>query len=102
MKRKDWRWRSLNIIERKLNKRKREHLNLGILLNLIDRQAREEKEREVQRLRDLQEKSNDRYAEIDALRAKRSYEESEKNNREIERREAEAKVIKKFYIKAKR
>jgi hypothetical protein len=53
MKRKDWRWRSLNIIERKLNKRKREHLNLGILLNLIDRQAREEKEREVQRLRDL-------------------------------------------------
>lgn len=43
---------------------------------------REEKEREVQRLRDLQEKAQDRQAEIDALRAKRAFEEGERLARE--------------------
>ena len=39
---------------------------------------KEEKEREIQRLRELQEKAADRQAEIDALRAKRAFEEGER------------------------
>jgi hypothetical protein len=39
----------------------------------------------------LQEKAQDRQAEIDALRAKRAFEESERNAREKERRELEHK-----------
>ena len=49
---------------------------------------REEKEREIQRLRELQEKAADRQAEIDALRAKRAFEEGERNAREREKLEA--------------
>ena len=48
---------------------------------------REEKEREIQRLRELQEKAADRQAEIDALRAKRAFEEGERQARERERLE---------------
>ena len=40
--------------------------------------VKEEKEREIQRLRELQEKAADRQAEIDALRAKRAFEEGER------------------------
>jgi hypothetical protein len=43
-----------------------------------ERRVKEEKEREVQRLRDLQEKAQDRQSEIDALRAKRAFEEGER------------------------
>jgi Tfp pilus assembly protein PilN len=39
-----------------------------------ERMAKEEKEREIARLRELQEKANDRQADIDALREKRSFE----------------------------
>lgn len=42
------------------------------------RRIKEEKEREVARLRELQEKAADRQAEIDALRAKRAFEEGER------------------------
>lgn len=52
----------------------------------------EEKEKEVQRLRDLQEKAADRQAEIDALRAKRAFEEGERRHREKERKERENKI----------
>ena len=48
-----------------------------------------EKEREVQKLRDMQEKAQDRQGEIDALRAKRAFEESERLAREKERKELE-------------
>lgn len=39
---------------------------------------KDEKEKEIQRLRELQEKAADRQAEIDALRAKRAFEEGER------------------------
>ena len=55
------------------------------------RRAKEEKEREVQRLRELQEKAQDRQSEIDALRAKRAFEESERIARDKERKELEHK-----------
>ena len=48
---------------------------------------KEEKEKEIQRLRELQEKAADRQAEIDALRAKRAFEEGERQARERERLE---------------
>lgn len=47
-----------------------------------------EKEREVQRLREMQERAKDRQAELDALRAKRAQEAQERVEREKERREA--------------
>ena len=55
------------------------------------RRVKEEKEREVQRLRELQEKAQDRQSEIDALRAKRAFEESERIARDKERKELEHK-----------
>ena len=45
------------------------------------KRIRDEKEREIQRLRELQEKAADRQGEIDALRAKRAYEEGERQAR---------------------
>lgn len=55
------------------------------------RRIKEEKEREVARLRELQEKAADRQAEIDALRAKRAFEEGERQARDKERRDLEHK-----------
>lgn len=55
------------------------------------KRIKDEKEREVQRLRDLQEKAQDRQSEIDALRAKRAFEESERQARTKEKRELEHK-----------
>ena len=55
------------------------------------RRIKDEKEREVQRLRDLQEKAQDRQSEIDALRAKRAFEESERLARTKEKKEIEHK-----------
>ena len=51
----------------------------------------EEKEREVAKLRALQEKAQDKQSEIDALRAKRAFEEAERNERLKEQRELEQK-----------
>ena len=61
---------------------------------IIQEQKRqqEEKEQEIQRLRELQEKASDRQAEIDALRAKRAFEESERHARAKEREEHEKKL----------
>lgn len=56
---------------------------------LEEKRKQEEKEKEIQRLRDLQEKAQDRQSEIDALKAKRAYEEGERIARERDRQEAE-------------
>ena len=45
------------------------------------KRIRDEKELEIQRLRELQEKAADRQGEIDALRAKRAFEEGERQAR---------------------
>ena len=55
------------------------------------KRVKEEKEREVARLRELQEKAADRQSEIDALRAKRAFEEGERVARERERKDLEHK-----------
>jgi len=54
-----------------------------------ERKRKEEKELEIQRLRELQERAADRQGEIDALRAKRAFEEGERRNRREEREKAE-------------
>lgn len=46
-----------------------------------ERRVKAQKEFEVQKLRELQEKAQDRQAEIDALRAKRAFEEGERYSR---------------------
>jgi len=56
------------------------------------RKIQEEKEMEVQRLREMQEKAADRQSEIDALRAKRAFEDQERRHREKERQENEKKL----------
>jgi hypothetical protein len=58
---------------------------------IIEEQERimAEKEREVQRLRERQERAKDRQSELDALRAKRAQEAQERVEREKERKEAE-------------
>lgn len=60
------------------------------------RRVADEKEKEIQRLRELQERAADRQADIDALRAKRASEEAERNQRAREAKEAahRAAVIK--------
>lgn len=50
---------------------------------------KEEKEKEVARLREMQEKAADRQSEIDALRAKRAFEEGERQARAKEVAERE-------------
>lgn len=49
----------------------------------------QDKERETQKLREMQEKAQDRQGAIDELRAKRAFEESERLAREKERKEQE-------------
>ena len=53
-----------------------------------ERRKRDEKEKEIQRMRDLQEKAADRQGEIDALRAKRAFEDGERKARRQEREKA--------------
>lgn len=50
-----------------------------------EKRIKMEKEREVEKLRAMQEKAADRQAEIDALRAKRSFEAQERQARQIEK-----------------
>lgn len=49
------------------------------------KRIRDEKEQEIQRLREMQERAADRQGEIDALRAKRAFEEGERKARTEER-----------------
>lgn len=58
----------------------------------MERRIREEKEREVAKLREMQEKAADRQADIDALRAKRAYEQQERENRLKEKLEFDKKM----------
>ena len=53
-----------------------------------ERALKEEKELEIQRLRELQERAADRQGEIDALRAKRAFEEGERRARREEKEKA--------------
>jgi hypothetical protein len=74
------------IVDYNKNKAQREEEELQEKLRV-----QQEKEHEVQKLRDMQEKAQDRQGEIDALRAKRAFEESERIAREKERKELEWK-----------
>lgn len=49
------------------------------------KRIREEKEKELQKLREKQEKAQDKQAELDALRAKRAYEDNERKMRQKEK-----------------
>jgi len=60
------------------------------------RRIQEEKERETQKLRDKQERAADKQSELDYIRAKRAYEEAERQAREKARKELEKRV--RFYI----
>lgn len=60
--------------------------------DILNRRIKDDKEREVQRLREMQEKANDRQSELDALRAKRAMELNERQARAKEAREAAQKV----------
>jgi hypothetical protein len=57
-----------------------------------EKRIKEEKEREVARLREMQEKAADRQSEIDALRAKRAFEEGERQARAKEVAERERRA----------
>lgn len=57
-----------------------------------EQKLKEEKEREVQKLRDLQEKQADRQAEMDAVRAKRAYEQGERDARLREKLEVQKRA----------
>ena len=59
------------------------------------KRIQEEKEREVQKLREKQEKAIDKQAELDAMRAKRAYEQSE---REARIKEENEKILKRKKI----
>lgn len=56
-----------------------------------DQRNKDEKERELQKLREAQEKSSNRQEEIDAARAKRAFEDSEKQARHREQLTQEKK-----------
>ena len=53
---------------------------------------RDDKEKEIQKLREMQEKAADRQADIDALRAKRAFEAGERDARKREVLENEKRV----------
>lgn len=61
-----------------------------------EQRIKDEKEREVQKLREMQEKAADRQADIDALRAKRAFEQGERDARNKERfaNEKRARLLK--------
>ena len=58
----------------------------------LERLAQMEKEKEIQRLREAQEKLADRQGEIDELRAKRAFEEAEREHRRKEKAEYEKRM----------
>lgn len=54
---------------------------------------KDEKERETQKLREMQEKASDRQSELDALRAKRAVEQNERVAREKEKQVAISRAV---------
>ena len=88
-----------NIVRYNLDKVARE-----VAAALEERRLKEEKEREVARLREMQEKAADRQSEIDALRAKRAFEEQERETRrkEIAEREKSTRQANELEVARKR
>jgi hypothetical protein len=72
----------LKVIQYNLEKAKKEEED-----QLEKKRVREEKEKETQKLREKQERAQDKQAELDAIRAKRAYEETERQAREKEKNE---------------
>ena len=64
--------------EQKIVRYNKEKIEREVAQALEERRIKEEKEKEVARLREMQEKAADRQSEIDALRAKRAFEEGER------------------------
>jgi len=62
-------------------------------IKLIHRRLQDEKEKETQKLREKQEKAKDQQSVMDAIRAKRAFEESDRNAREKEKQEILLRVI---------
>lgn len=77
----------LKIHEYNLNKARREEEELA-----EKKRITEEKEREVQKMREKQERAKDKQSELDAIRAKRAYEQTERMAREKERKEIEFRM----------
>lgn len=75
--------------EQKIVKYNQEKIEREVAQALEERRIKEEKEKEVARLREMQEKAADRQSEIDALRAKRAFEEGERQARHKEVAEKE-------------
>jgi len=75
--------------EQKIVRYNQEKIEREVAQALEERRIKEEKEREVARLREMQEKAADRQSEIDALRAKRAFEEGERQARKKEVAEKE-------------
>lgn len=78
----------LKIHEYNVNKAKKEEEDLA-----EKKRIQEEKEREVQKLRERQERAKDKQSELDYIRAKRAFEEAERQAREKARKEIEKRVI---------
>jgi len=70
--------------EQKIVQYNQEKIEREVSAALEERRIKEEKEKEVARLREMQEKAADRQSEIDALRAKRAFEEGERGARKTE------------------
>lgn len=64
--------------EQKIVRYNQDKIEREVSQALEERRIKEEKEKEVARLREMQEKAADRQSEIDALRAKRAFEEGER------------------------
>jgi len=67
--------------EQKIVRYNQDKIEREVSQALEERHIKEEKEKEVARLREMQEKAADRQSEIDALRAKRAFEEGERQCR---------------------
>jgi len=75
--------------EQKIVRYNQDKIEREVAQALEERRIKEEKEKEVARLREMQEKAADRQSEIDALRAKRAFEEGERQSRKKEVAEKE-------------
>lgn len=62
------------------------------------KRIQEEKEKEVQKLRERQERAQDKQSELDYIRAKRAFEDAERQARDKARKELEKRVKKFFYF----
>ena len=90
----------LKVLERQKEKDKDERINEYNRQRILKEEAahqealrlQTEREKEIQHLRDMQEKAADRQSELDALKAKRHQEELERNERLRLQKEEEQRV----------